>query len=214
MAKIEKTVKIFCFSCKSITNHEIYFEKGVSGYNEENDIRWWEKYQLVICRGCDNVSYRTVTSSSEDFDPNTGQQIEYESLYPERKSGRTSIDEIYSLPAKTRKIYNETLKALNSNLLILSTIGLRGLIESICLDQKVPGRNLEQKIKALAKNGLLSEKQAEILHTHRFLGNEAAHQIEAPKPSELTAAFDIAEILLKTIYVIPELNESIKKRKS
>ena len=156
----------------------------------------------------------TVTSTSEDFDPNTGQPIEYEYLYPERKSSRSSIKELYSLPTKTRKIYSETLNALNSNLLILSTIGLRGLIESICLDQKVPGRNLEQKIKALAKNGLLSEKQAEILHTHRFLGNEAAHQIEAPKPSDLTAAFDIAEILLKTIYVIPELNASINPKRN
>ena len=58
MAKNEKTIKIFCFSCKSTTNHEVFFEKGVSDYNEDIDVSAWAKYQIVICKGCDNVSYR------------------------------------------------------------------------------------------------------------------------------------------------------------
>jgi len=46
--------------------------------------------------------------------------------------------------------------------------------------------------------GLLSAKQAEFLHNHRFMGNEAAHEIVAPN-RRLVAAIDIAETLLKTI---------------
>lgn len=58
--------------------------------------------------------------------------------------------------------------------------------------------------------GWLSQKQAETLHMHRFMGNVAAHEIQAPKPQELIAALDIAETLLKTIYILPDMADSIK----
>ena len=60
--------------------------------------------------------------------------------------------------------------------------------------------------------GLLSKKQAEFLHNHRFMGNEAAHEMVAPKPEHLVAALDIAETLLKTIYVLPKMADKIKKK--
>jgi len=44
------------------------------------------------------------------------------------------------------------------------------------------------------------------------MGNEAAHEMVAPKPEHLVAALDIAETLLKTIYVLPEMADKIKKR--
>jgi hypothetical protein len=209
----EKSVRVFCNSCNAQTKHSIVAEKYVSGFDKENEVNWWIKFQIVECNGCENVTFRCLSSSSEDFDPITGEEIIHERIYPEKVTGRSPVTEIDMFPSKTRKIYIETIKALNSNLLILSAIGLRALIESICLEQGVSGKNLEDKIEALAKNGLLSEKQAKILHTHRFLGNIAAHQIEAPNPKEIIAALEIAEILLKTIYVIPELNASIKTKK-
>ena len=61
--------------------------------------------------------------------------------------------------------------------------------------------------------GVLSKAQADILHTHRFLGNIAAHEITAAKPRELVAALEIAENILRTIYVLPELSKQIKTGK-
>jgi len=46
------------------------------------------------------------------------------------------------------------------------------------------------------------------------MGNVAAHEIVAPKPTELVAALDIAETLLKTIYVLPEVAEIMKPKPS
>jgi len=68
-------------------------------------------------------------------------------------------------------------------------------------------------IDELASVGLLSKKQADFLHSHRFMGNEAAHEIVSPKPEHLIAALDIAETLLKTIYILPEMAEQINKKK-
>ena len=89
----------------------------------------------------------------------------------------------------------------------LSGIGLRALIESICKDQGMQ-ENLEKRIDGLASNGVLTIRQASILHAHRFLGNAAAHEITSAHPSELDVALEIAEHVLKTIYMIPSSQKS------
>lgn len=65
-------------------------------------------------------------------------------------------------------------------------------------------------IDELADSGLLAKSQAELLHKHRFLGNVAAHEMKEPSPKVLNAALDIAETLLKTIYVLPGIADTIK----
>ena len=44
------------------------------------------------------------------------------------------------------------------------------------------------------------------------MGNAAAHEMIAPKATELVAALDIAETLLKTIYILPEVADLIKSK--
>jgi hypothetical protein len=112
-------------------------------------------------------------------------------------------------PTRTRSVYIEVLKAMNTGAPILAAIGLRAIVESVCAEKNVSGRNLEQRIDKLAEIGVLAGAQAEFLHGHRFIGNTAAHEITAPRPKELVAALDIAETLLKTIYVLPQLAPSI-----
>jgi hypothetical protein len=106
-------------------------------------------------------------------------------------------------------VYAEVLKGLNSGTPILAAIGLRAVIESVCNEHGIQGHNLEKRIDGLADAGMLSRAQADLLHKHRFLGNVAAHEVVAPKPTELVAALDIAETLLKTLYVLPGVADSI-----
>jgi hypothetical protein len=134
---------------------------------------------------------------------------EYESLYPNRMEEREPIVGYEAFPKRTRQIYMEVLKALNTGAPLLSAIGLRALIESVCLEQQTKAKNLAGGIDELADLGFLSKKQAEFLHEHRFMGNDAAHEIKAPEPQELVAALDIAETLLKTIYILPQTAAAI-----
>ena len=208
------TVKALCLDCKKVTNHNVLAEHKTSGGHEEDEIRWWATYQIIQCMGCDDISFRRTSACEEDFDPYTGKLEEAESLYPDRLGGRDPMSGHESFPVKTKRIYIETIKALNNQTPILAAIGLRALIESICLEKKTKAKTLAKGIDELAQMGLLSAKQAEFLHNHRFMGNEAAHEIIAPKPEHLVAAIDIAETLLKTIYVLPEMAEQIKPKKA
>lgn len=94
---------------------------------------------------------------------------------------------------------------MGNNAPILAAIGIRAIIESVCKDLNTGKRNLEKNIDSLADLGHLSKTQADMLHNHRFMGNVAAHEIQPPKPANLIAALEIAETLLKTIYVLPKV---------
>ena len=170
---------------------------------------WWNEYQIIQCRGCENVAFRWTTSSIDNIDPATGQLDPYVMLYPDPRTNRTPIPGMEHFPGKTRLAYLETLKALDSNLPLLTAIGLRTVIESICLEQKVAGHNLQARIDQLAAQGHLSNKQADFLHNHRFMGNVAAHEIDPAPLNHLAAALDIAETLLKAIYILPHLADQI-----
>jgi len=90
------------------------------------------------------------------------------------------------------------------------TLASGALIEAVCREQGIAGRNLEKLIDGLATQGVLSAAQANILHTHRFLGNVAAHEVISAQPRELVAALEIAENILRTIYVLPKLSQQVK----
>lgn len=208
------TEKVLCAECKKVTNHNVIAEHTTQDDLNGDDITSWTTYQIVRCLGCDDISFRRISACTEDYDPNTGKLEESEALYPDRTSGRTPMEDHDLFPTKTRRVYLETLKALNNQTPLLAAIGLRALIESICLEQKTKSRTLEKGIDELTAMGLLSSKQAEFLHNHRFMGNEAAHEIVAPKPEHLVAAVDIAETLLKTIYILPAKAETMKPKKA
>jgi hypothetical protein len=129
--------------------------------------------------------------------------------YPRNATERQAISDNHYLPGKIRTIYLQIIGAMNAQLSIMSAIGLRALIEAMCKDRGINGGNLEKLIDGLAISGALSTDQAEILHGHRFLGNSAAHEIISPKPREIIAALEIAETVLRTIYVLPELSKQI-----
>ena len=120
----------------------------------------------------------------------------------------------HHLPAKISAIYEEVIGAMNAQLPVLAAIGLRTLIEAICKERGIVDGNLEKLIDGLATSGVVSTAQASILHGHRFLGNTAAHEVVTPKPRELVAALEIAETVLRTIYILPELSKQITTGKN
>jgi hypothetical protein len=91
--------------------------------------------------------------------------------------------------------------------------GLRAIVEAVCLDQKVTGKNLQDRIDQLAASGLLAKTQADLLHEERYIGNTALHEIEAPGRSDIEDGLQIVESLLNTIYIAPIKAERLKKKR-
>ena len=188
---------------------------------EGPDIHAWGTYQIVRCNGCDTLSFRVVESNSEDTKQNEAGAIvavETEKLYPERVK-RSLTDElylrdnVYDVPEIIQTIYRETLSAVQHDLPTLAGIGIRAVIEATCQDLKAKKRNLADKIDELVSMSFLTTAGAEILHGIRLLGNDAAHEIKAPKTKQITAALKVIDHLLLGVYVLPQEASVLPKSK-
>lgn len=205
MSEQKEFTKDYCPICQLKTNHKSLFEQ--SKHSEHDDeFHWSEYFEIIECLGCENLQFRIRNSNEEmiNQDPYTGEIEHYEDVkyYPRNLLTHTVLDKIYYLPDKIRVVYIETIEALKNNCYLLSGVGLRAVIEAICLAQNITGRNLEIKINNLVKNKLITEKDGHRLHSIRFLGNDSVHEMEIPKEQKLRIAIEIVEHMLKNLYLI------------
>lgn len=88
--------------------------------------------------------------------------------------------------------------------------GLRAIVEAVCLHKGCAGPNLKARIDDLVARGAIATAQAEFLHLHRLIGNDAVHEMVEPSAEELLAAFEIVETVMKNIYELPQIAEGLK----
>lgn len=210
--KTEKSevVKAYCRKCKQITNHEIITDYNLNGtlltgYNHTID--WWMEFQIISCKGCESVSFRKTEANSDELGLNYDNEygiVENIDIYPNPIEGREQLKDSYLFPTNLRNIYIETLKSINSNQPILTGIGIRAIVESVCQDKNTSGNNLYDKINDLVNQGVLTKDGADILHKLRTMGNEAAHDIKPHRIDLLNLAMDVIDHLLLGVYILPE----------
>ncbi len=218
MGEIKKTFKLshgesnkhqlVCHDCNRETSHNIvasYDEKGYEDCGDGNSVDWLNCNQIIQCLGCETISFRTESYFSEDVEHNVDgttyypEKIKY---YPARAEGLSSI-ETYLLPPEIQGIYTETILAIENEQHILSGIGIRAIVETVCKERKVSGNNLFKKIDALKDQSIVTTEGAEILHKLRVLGNDAAHEVKAHNSTQLTLAIKVIRHMLEGTYIIP-----------
>ncbi|MBU4360750.1 DUF4145 domain-containing protein [Patescibacteria group bacterium] len=215
----DEEIKLPCASCDNETYHKVLTSINSKESDEYN--QYFEENQIVMCQGCKKISFRSNWQYTEDIDyfddPITGEVqmtiADHITLYPSRLAGRKELKDIHYLPSEIYGIYKETHSALCSKMPILAGMGIRALIEAVCNDKKAIGKNLEEKIDNLIQMGILTKDGAEILHSTRLLGNQAVHEVKPLDEKTLDAAMDVAEYLLKGVYILPKKTEKLPKRK-
>ena len=202
--------EISCLKCSGRTFHKALVsvdESGSEGYGKHS-FDWHNAHQIVQCLGCKAISYRIVSTNSEEcyYDENDDQHhFETEKLYPPRLEGRTGLgNESVYLPHGVKQIYDETITALSVNSPILAGIGLRALLEQVCKEKTSESGDLYKKIDNLVDKRFLTPASATILHKIRTLGNAAAHEVKPHTDRQLSLAMDIVEHLLKDVYILPK----------
>lgn len=202
------TITNYCNECKKETNHLVKKEYRIKPYSD--DYQYESIYQIVECCGCSYVSFRRINVDYENYDydyaGNPKPSIS-KYLYPIPLKNHKNFDflELYELPEKVRKIYQDTLKCYANESKILVGVGLRACIEAVCKDLNFTTGDLRDKIKDLKEDGYISESNADLLHAIRFLGNDAVHDISEAKANELEVALRIVEHLFENVYILPKL---------
>lgn len=203
MSSSEMKTQVYhsCASCDRDTWHSIVHTHVESEYEYRIDIA----YQIVQCCGCRTVSFRKVVSDYEAAYPISEDKWEVPedvTCFPSILKGHRELQDVWGLPDTVRSIYTQSIQAIKDNSNILAGIGLRATIEAICNDQSIAVKALDKRIDALAKGGLISQKDSERLHAIRFMGNDAAHEIKNVNPKNLLIAIRIIEHLLVNIYIL------------
>lgn len=192
--------RIFCNTCKNETNHILQAEHDRQFYEEEHgQLAFWEEvvYRFWICAGCDKATLEECYTMDGMRDINDKQIYESE-FFPKRNEHDVAGKHFKQLPEKLDKIYRETVQAFNSNLDVLCAAGLRVLIEGICADKQIKGATLERKIDGLID--ILPQNIVQSLHSFRFIGNTAVHELTPPQRDDLLLAIEVSEDLLNFLY--------------
>ena len=200
--------KIFCNRCGTSTIHSwvasVYpsVVEPVEGDPSDGpaECSFWRMWK---CLGCDTALLEEVFAFLQFDDDGelllTIDEGIYDARYvPERSAFIVQQKQFINLPMRLEEIYRETLHAYNNNLDMLCAIGIRTLIEGICADQEIAGKNLQAKIEGLSS--ILPRNIVSNLHNLRFMGNEAAHELQSSDRNELHLAIEICEDLLNFIY--------------
>jgi hypothetical protein len=210
-----KTTRLFCNNCKTTTNHTLkashkqHYDEG----DPDGSVFYWGESEFLfwVCAGCDTGVLEERSTDAGMLD-NNGTQI-YESRYwPKRDVHDLKEKHFRELPSKLRLIYHETILAFNNGLYILTTAGLRALIEGICSDKKVGGDNLMSQINNLTT--LLPANIVHNLHRFRFMGNDAVHELSTPKTDDLIIAIEVSEDLLNFLYELDYKTSRLPKPKN
>ena len=123
--------------------------------------------------------------------------------YPNADQGRDTVNEVHLLPTALRRIYAETVSAFNASQPVLTGIGIRAIVETVCKDKEAIGRDLKKKIDDLVKKQVLTTRDADILHGLRTLGNKAAHEVKPHEDSQLELALEVIDHILDGVYILP-----------
>jgi hypothetical protein len=189
-----KKARIYCNYCKQDTNHDLKGEHTVRTYEGESGFGEMTTYRLYICMGCECGVLEQEYSNSEM------QDYEVELFYfPERSQDNLALKQYSKLKPKLASLYSEAIICYNRKAPILCAAGLRALLEGICHDKRIKGKNLKLKIDGL-KVLLPNKNIIRNLHHFRFMGNKAVHELAAPKRTELALAISVIEALLNFLY--------------
>lgn len=192
--------RIYCNSCKGETWHEI-----VARYSHERYDYFWGYSQtfdseMFKCCGCEAITFRLTKHPFEFQDENDFPEI---MLYPDRSYKFRERKFYLHLPKHIHQLYQETVTAHNAELIVLSTVGIRSLLEAVVADKIDPAKyanNLESKIEALRPH--FQESVIETLHEFRKIGNKAVHELQAPEPLNIHHALYVVEGILEFFYGI------------
>ena len=140
--------------------------------------------------------------ADDAIDLEGGEKFWGSQFYPKRAAADLSPKKFQKLDKKLSSIYREIIKAYNGGIPLLCSGGLRALLEGVCASKGIKGKTLEEKIEGLQR--VLPKNIVTNLHSFRFIGNKAMHELNPPSPDNLRLAIEVIEDLLNFLYELDD----------
>jgi len=201
--------KLHCNTCKHDTNHK-FLSESIREYAEfadyeEHHLIFHEKfhYKFWACMGCDTALIQEIYSHSGMTDYEGNNIYEY-TYYPERtNTSKRKAKKFLHIDENLKSTYNEIIKANNLNLEIVLAMGIRALLEGICVIEKIDDKKaykLYKKIELLKTESNIPDSIINGLKSLKFIGDDAAHRLIKTSKYNINLAIDLLEALLTHLY--------------
>jgi hypothetical protein len=200
---MSNTVQEYCASCRRRKNQKKLFSKKRRDPGSLAN----EEYSVIRCLECDALSLLLV-------------RIPKGKSKPVRITVSGDMGESYYLfldyehkelmPKKIQELYDQVESAFESDSTIVTGLALRTMVEAICIDRRIPGKNLQIKLDGLLTKGLIAAVERPILDKLRVIGNESAHRIKSLPMDKLELALSIVNHMLRSIYILPKINKQLR----
>lgn len=125
--------------------------------------------------------------------------------------GRSKPDWYEHLPSSVRSLLDEVYVGLSNDMCALPSMGLRTVIDMVCVDLVGDVGSFGEKLKALRAQGHVSDREKTTLEIAIDVGSASAHRGHNPSVEDINSLLDICEHLLKGVYVLPAVSQILQK---
>ena len=203
----EKSFVRYCAHCSNRAPLSVLFEYQFEEEFEESEHTPYDhyvvEYFLVKCETCNDLSLYV----KPDPDIFYHEDILGIRVHPKIDSLSESV------PINIRDVYLKTLKILKINPEAFC-VQIRRLLEFVCIDKGIKGKNLDKMLKEMTAKGLIPKVLSEMSDNLRVLGNLGAHALENVEITSYDASLanDFFKAIIEYVYVAPAKVDSFKKR--
>jgi Domain of unknown function (DUF4145) len=204
-------MKSYCDVCRGDKNHVVLHSEK-RGDNTE-DMFWSAEYMLLQCQGCDHVSFRMESSSSEDW-PGDGPNVE---IFPRTKVTRQRpvwfedfLGFDSALPVPLNKMLRQVYEAFDEKLFWLVIMGTRAVIEAVMISKVGDQKSFAENLSQFSKQGYITDSHRQALNAAIDEGSAAIHKAKITNSATALAAIQVMENVLEAIYVLPEHEKQLK----
>lgn len=198
-------IKCYCPVCKRTTQHTISGKESNNYSEPDEGFFETDTYYVVKCCGCETVTFLLEKEGTEyeqtDEDGNY-EMVPEVRTYPFNENEVEYIDGHWSLPSEIYSAYHESVKAINADCQLLAALGLRTVVEAICINKGIKTGKLEHKIEKLQTEGYITKVNKERLDEARFMGNKSAHEFRVPSREKLLLVLDVVNTMLHDLYIL------------
>lgn len=203
--------KLFCNACRRITIHELAV---ACDRNETESVPWddgeeWPlfleewRYSLWICRGCESAVLEERYSFDREVNAQ-GKRIYAYKYHPTPEAAAVRKPKKFEhIDQRLNRAYVEVVAAQNAQLHIVAAMGVRAMLEGICVEQGIDDKTawgLTKKIALLQERSNVPAGIVDGLMKMKVVGDGAAHFLRKPTGETIAVLVDLLEALLTHLY--------------